>query len=181
MLVAFKKSPRSQPADGSDPSDSELMVSLQGGDHRAYEVLYARWSERLFHFLIRRAGSRTVAEEALQETWLRVYRYRHRYQPGRRFSAWLYTIAAHAGHDAREPDSESFDWEPPTRDQHHLRDYLVRALHSLSPTDRRAILLSLEGFSSAEIGEMLKIRPGTVRMRIKRAREHIKASLGSPD
>ena len=157
------------------------MVALQAGDHGAYEALYAQWSGRLFHFLIRRTGSRTAAEEALQETWLRVYRFRHRYNPKRRFSAWLYTIAANAGYDARQPDTESFDWEPPTRDQHHLRDYVIRALHSLDPVDRRAILLSIEGFSSKEIGEILKVRPGTVRMRIKRARESIKASLGDPD
>ena len=162
-------------------TDIELMASLNEGNHDAYQLLYERWGERVMHFLIRRTGSYLAAEEALQETWLRVFRFRHTYKPGRRFSAWLYTIAANAGFDAREPVTESFDWEPPVEAQHHLKDYVVRALHSLDPLDRRAILLTVEGFSSKEVGEMLEMRAGTVRMRIKRAREHIKAELGDPD
>jgi len=161
----------------SEPGDSDLMVRLQGGDVSAYDALYARYSARVFQFLVRRTGSRLAAEEALQETWLRVFRFRHRYQPERRFSAWLYTIAAHAGHDAREPDFESFDWEPPTQDDVHLRDYVIRALHALEPEDRRVILLTIEGYTSVEVGEMLSMRAGTVRMRLKRARETMKAKL----
>jgi len=163
------------------PTDAELMIALQGGDHGAYERLYERWGLKVMHFLIRRTGSYLAAEEALQETWLRVFRFRESYNPARRFSAWLYTIAANAGHDAREPATESFDWEPPVHSQHHLKDYVIRALHSLDPLDRRAILLTIEGFSSKEVGAMLKMRSGTIRMRIKRAREHIKSELGDPD
>ena len=153
------------------------MVRLKRGDASAYDALYGRWSARVFQFLVRRTGSRLAAEDALQETWLRVYRYRERYDPSRRFSAWLYTIAAHAGHDAREPEFESFDWEPPTEHDAHMRDDVIRALNALDPDDRKVILLTIEGYTSVEVGEMLQLRPGTVRMRLKRARETMNAKL----
>lgn len=154
----------------AETTDADLMLALQQGDRSAYEALYTRWGGRVFHFLVRRTGSRSAAEDANQETWLRVYRFRARYDPKRRFSAWLYTIAANAGYDAREPDFESFDWEPPTHDQHHLRDTIVRALHALDPDDRRLVLLSAEGFTSPEIADMVDMKPSAVRMRIKRVR-----------
>lgn len=161
----------------SDETDAALMRRLQRDDTRAYDALYARWGAKVFQFLVRRTGSRLAAEDALQETWLRVYRYRGRYDPSRRFSAWLYTIAAHAGHDAREPELESFDWEPPTEAQSGLRNDVIRALHALDPDDRKLILLSIEGYTSVELGEMLELKPGTVRMRLKRARDTMKARL----
>lgn len=163
------------------PTDEVLMSALQGGDHAAYEVLYQRWSARIFHFLIRRTGSRSAAEDALQETWMRVYRFRDRFQTSRRFSSWLYAIAANAGHDARKPEPESFEWEPSGEDHPELRDYLVRALHQLDPKDRRVLLLFMEGFESPEIGQMVNMKPSAVRMRIRRAREKIKATLGALD
>jgi len=153
------------------------MRRLQRGDRRAYDALYERWSAKVFQFPLRRAGSRLAAEDAMQETWLRVYRYRDRYKPERRFSAWLYTIAAHAGHDAREPELEAFDWEPPTSDDVHLRDDIIRALHTLDALDRRVILLIVEGYTSVEVGEMLQMRAGTVRMRLKRARATMRERL----
>lgn len=163
------------------PSDESLMADLQDGDPAAYEELYQRWKGPIFHFLVRRTGSHQAAEEALQETWLRVYRFRGSWQRGRKLSSWLYAIAANAGRDAREVDTTAFELDPGANSRPEVRDYLVRALHALAPEDRRVLLLVSEGFESPEVAEMLGISASAVRMRLKRAREQVLETLGALD
>ena len=86
--------------DGPD-SDEQLMRRVQAGSREAYETLYARWRDRTFAFLCKRTGARAAAEDAQQEAWLRVYRFRHRYDPTRPFRGWLFTIVANAGRERR--------------------------------------------------------------------------------
>ncbi|MCB9766014.1 MAG: RNA polymerase sigma factor [Alphaproteobacteria bacterium] len=154
------------------------MRRVQQQDRAAYEQLYQRWAPRLYPFLHRRTGSTQLAEEALQETWLRVYRYRERYDPSRPFTRWLYQVASNAGRDAREPDLESFELAPgPPDEPPWVRDALIRALHLLDGSDRRLFLLVVEGFSVAEAGRMVGVGDSTARTRLKRARARIQEAL----
>lgn len=162
----------------TEPTDEELMRQFCAGDDQAYERLYARWSSRVLNFLGRRTGSRQTAEDALQETFLNVYRYRASFRHGRRFSPWLFSIAANAGKDAPEPVPDALAYNGPHRDRPEVRDRLLRALRLLEPEERRLLLLSVEGFSSAEVGEMVGLSPGAVRMRVSRARAHVREVLG---
>jgi RNA polymerase sigma factor (sigma-70 family) len=159
-------------------SDEDLMAGIRAGDARAWQPLYDRWSGRLFDFLLRRTGSRAFAEEALQETWLRIHRYRRTFHPGRSFASWAFRIAANAGRDAREPDFESFALEGDYENRPDLRLSVLRALHDLEPADRRLFLLHVEGFDATEIGGMLDARPGTVRMQLSRVRLRLQAAIG---
>ena len=163
--------------------DRELMGEVRGGSREAYEALVAGWGPRIFAFLLRRTGSRFAAEEAYQETWLRVWQWRARYDPARAFRPWLFTIASNAGFDSRKPRRDDFELaeEPGVdRDPVPARDSLLKALHALSPADRRLVLLAGEGFNATEIGAMEALKPGTVRMRLKRARERMAAAISSP-
>jgi RNA polymerase sigma factor (sigma-70 family) len=161
----------------SEPSDEDLMVRMQQGDHQAYQALYERWGGRVMNFLLRRTGSRPLAEDALQETWLRVFRYAGSYQAPRAFAPWLFRIAANAGHDARTPEPEVFELVGSYEQQPELRDRVARALHGLPAADRSLLLLNVEGFDSSEIGEMLGQRPGTVRQRLTRIRRRLQDEL----
>ncbi len=160
------------------------MRRVQAGERAAYEELYRRWKGPVFAFLLRRAGARSFAEEAHQETWLRVYRFRRRFDPVRPFKAWVFGIAANAGRDARRPERDLMslpeDLAAP-RDSVELRDALVRALFELSARDRRLILLETEGFAPREIAVMQGLRAGTVRVRLHRARQRLGAALGGLD
>jgi len=157
------------------------MRRVQAGERGAYEALYHRWKEPIFRFLLRRTGTRTFAEEAHQETWLRVFRFRARFDADRPFRPWLYGIAANAGRDARRPERDLLslpaDLAAP-RDPVDLRDALLRALFELSRTDRRLILLETEGFAPREIAVMQDLKPGTVRVRLHRARRRLASALG---
>lgn len=164
-------------------TDEALMRRVQQGDRAAYDALYHRWTPRLFPFLHRRTGHRRLAEEALQETWLRVHRFRDRYDPEQAFKPWLYRIATNAGRDTwRRPRFDEF--EPPEGDdggalwgQLWVRDAILKSLHALDARDRRLYLLVVEGFSVAEAGRMVDLTPSTARTRIQRARARIQESL----
>jgi RNA polymerase sigma-70 factor (ECF subfamily) len=73
-------------------SDEALAERARGGDAAAFGVLAKRFQVPLFHFLCRRA-SRADAEDLLQETFLLAYTHLAKYQPGRPFRTWLFTIA----------------------------------------------------------------------------------------
>ena len=158
-------------------TDEALMARVQGGERAAYEALYERWCDRCYGFLLRRTGQRLAAEEALQETWLRVYRWRERYDPTRPFRPWLYTLAANAGRDAREPEPRHFELPRAPDDPMGLRDTLISALHLLDELDRRILLLVIEGFNATEVGAMLTLQPPAVRMRLMRARRQLREAL----
>jgi RNA polymerase sigma factor (sigma-70 family) len=154
--------------------DETLMAQVQAGDTSAYRELYERWRKPVFSFLVRRTCALALAEEAHQETWLRVYHHRHRYDSDLPFRPWLYTIAANAGRDARWPDASSLTLDPAVSEEPGLRDLLVSALHCLDGLDRRILLLVVEGFTASEIGVMIGIGDGGVRMRLSRARARIR-------
>ncbi len=70
------------------------MQRAQAGCAASFAQLVALFTPRLLRFLERRTGRRHDAEDLVQETWVRAYRYLHRFQRGRSFAAWLWTIAA---------------------------------------------------------------------------------------
>jgi RNA polymerase sigma-70 factor (ECF subfamily) len=162
-------------------SDEALMVRVQADDRDAYVLLHGRWRERLFAFLLRRCGARSEAEEALQETWLRVYRWRQRYDRSRPFRPWIFAIATNAGRDAYRPEPHLFELDVQPGEPGGLRDLVVSALAALDADDRRLLLLAIEGFEGPEIAQMLGITAGAVRVRLSRARARVRAAVRGQD
>lgn len=76
----------------TDP-DVRLMLAYRDGDEAALAELYRRWAARLLRYLERIVKEPAVAEELLQDTFLRVLDARERYAPEARFSTWLFHIA----------------------------------------------------------------------------------------
>ncbi len=82
-----------------DP-DVRLMLEVRDGNAAAFEELVLRYQGRLLTVLRHLVGSREQAEDLTQEVFLRVYRARESYQPGAKFSTWLFTIANHVAANA---------------------------------------------------------------------------------
>jgi len=159
-------------------SNELLMARVQQGDRDAFRTLYAEWRAPLFHFLLRRTGSRELAEECYQDTWARVWKSAHTYDPRRAFKSWLFTIAANVGHDAKRPVVADFRLETTTNsDRVEAKNTLVVALHMLEGRDRAMMLLSIEGFKPAEIAEAFGVSPNSVRVRLSRARSQLREQL----
>src|SRR5262245_44275206 len=75
--------------------DTELALvqQLRDGNKAAFEVVYDAFNGRLFTFLLRLSGRREVAEDLLEETWLRLVAHAHRLREDTRLGPWLFTVA----------------------------------------------------------------------------------------
>jgi RNA polymerase sigma-70 factor (ECF subfamily) len=165
-----------------DPRSDEQLMDLVGrDDRRAYDALFTRWRDRVHAFLLRRTGGAPEAEDALQQTWLNVYRARRSFVAGRAFRPWLFAIAANAGRDAVRAQPRLFALEPGDGEPTDVAELVASALAALDPQDRRLLLLAVEGFEGSEIAEMLGIGAGAVRMRLHRARERVRAAVRGDD
>jgi RNA polymerase sigma-70 factor (ECF subfamily) len=89
-------------------TDEELIAAVASGDGRGLEELCRRWERPLYQLIARHTGGRDV-EDLYQETWLRVVRAARRFDPGRRFSTWLFQIAVNLCRDwHRRPPPEKW-------------------------------------------------------------------------
>ncbi|MCM2373547.1 RNA polymerase sigma factor [Aporhodopirellula aestuarii] len=84
----------------TDP-DVRLMLRVRDDDAGAFEELVRRYQPRLVRLMNHLAPHTDLAEDLAQETFLRVYRARHRYEPGAKFSTWLFTIAGNVARNAK--------------------------------------------------------------------------------
>jgi RNA polymerase sigma-70 factor (ECF subfamily) len=171
--------------------DVRLMLAFQGGDERAFGALFERWGGRVLRFLERMVGEAGVAEDLVQETFLRVWRARERYQPEARFSTWLFTIAGNAArnelrrpfrraaHESVDDDAEGAPLalaadDPPSDelvDARRTGAGLEAALAELPERQREALWLrAVEGLSYAEVAEALATSEKSVKALIHRAR-----------
>jgi RNA polymerase sigma-70 factor (ECF subfamily) len=76
-----------------DEADEALMLRYQQGEVRAFEILLNRHRKPVFNFILRFVQSRELAEDLLQESFLRVIRSAGKYKQQAKFTTWLYTIA----------------------------------------------------------------------------------------
>lgn len=83
------------------PTDEALAREAQQGSRAAFDVLATRLRPRLVAALYRRVGSRDDAEDVAQQALLVAYRELHAFDPSRRFTTWLFTIAFRLAIDAK--------------------------------------------------------------------------------
>ena len=183
-------------------ADIAAMLRLRDGDDLALNELMSRWQEPLVRFLYRYTVSEQDALDLAQETFVRVYEHRARYDSRGKFSTWLYTIATnlcrnHARWKSRHPtvsmetqtsaqsDSTLGDQLPDktrTPDQdaagHELADAVRDAIAALPDDQRTAtILFEYEDQSHAEIAAALGCSPKAVETRLYRARQILRERL----
>jgi RNA polymerase sigma-70 factor (ECF subfamily) len=184
----------------ADPSeeteDAQLMTALASGNDPALNLLIRRWSPRILAYLSRQMESHATALDLTQETFVRVYQNRHRYDPARPFSTWLYTLATnlarnHARWQKRHPvtllEPESLREQSPATDQPDPHDQLAtneraqavrQAIQSLTDELREPLLLSTyEHCTQTQIATILGLSEKAVEMRLYRARKLLRESL----
>jgi len=171
--------------------DVRLMLAFRSGDDRAFDALFERWAGRVLRFLERMVSESSVAEDLVQETFLRVWRARERYEPEARFSTWLFTIAGNAARNElrrpfRRAAHESVDdneagaaldlaaEDPPSDelvDARRAGQGIEAALAGLPERQRQALWLrAVEGLSYAEVADALATSEKSVKALIHRAR-----------
>jgi RNA polymerase sigma-70 factor (ECF subfamily) len=84
----------------STASDSDLVKAIRQGQGESITWLVERYSPRLYRYLVRLVGEAALAEDILQDTWLRVVERLDRYDTSKPFVAWVFAVARHRAIDA---------------------------------------------------------------------------------
>ncbi len=166
----------------TEEADSILVLRCQLGDRMAWESLVHRWHPRLWRFIFGMLGDRPVAEDVLQNVWLRVVRSLVRLREPERLEAWMYQIARNVIADRfreqyRRPVHDEFVEEVCPDDGFSsidLNDSLRSALTQLHPIDRETVVLYyLEEKTLDEVAGICGVPAGTVKSRLHRARRQL--------
>jgi RNA polymerase sigma-70 factor (ECF subfamily) len=194
--VAYDESPletplaqQSNPATRISDEEKELVRLAKAGDDRGFAGLVRLHQRRAYAVARSIVLSHEDAEDAVQEGFLRAHQALDRFDPAQAFGAWLNRIVANAALDlarrrkVRSAEELSDTMPSPFHDPAEggeLRERLEAALAKLSDRARSVIVLhDIEGFTHAEIGEMLGIPGGTARSDLHHARQKLRVLLGN--
>jgi RNA polymerase sigma-70 factor, ECF subfamily len=168
-----------------------LMIRYQGGSLEAFQEIYAQLAPRVRRYLSHLAGASEIADDLLQETFLRLHRSRAAYNPKYAVSPWVFGLARNVFlmnrraarrwtklHEPREnlPEFPVL----PEADRLGSQDEIRRCIADLSPDQAEALLLHHEwGFSFEEIAGMLGISAAAARARASRAMADLRLALNN--
>ena len=183
-------------------TDAELVLRVQQGDKRAFELLVAKYQRRVERLISRLIRDPAEVEDVAQEAFIKAYRALPQFRGESAFYTWLYRIAVNTAKNflvsqgrrprpladtPAEEDGESFDAADVVEDNNtpdavlHSRqvaETVNAAIEALPPDLRTALTLrEIEGLTYEEIAEAMDCPIGTVRSRIFRAREAIAERL----
>jgi RNA polymerase sigma-70 factor, ECF subfamily len=184
--------------------ERDLVRAAKGGDLAAFEALVQRHERRIYGLARRLTGSAHEAQDVTQQTFLSAIRGLAGFRENAAFSTWLTTIAANAGlkvmrkrrglpttslDAATEPDGDGHiphpeyiaDWrDTPDRlaQRAETRQLLDAAIAELVPAHRAVFLLrDVEELSVRDTAQALGISEGNVKVRLLRARMHLRERL----
>lgn len=173
-----------------------LVSRLKAGDAAAFDAVYEAYRARLFSFLVRLSRHGDVAEDLLEETWLRLVTSASHLADDTSLAAWLFTVARNlhaswARHRALE-DTRIFDgvlaWPAPAPGEtpfeaaarSEVERRLERALVRLRVPDREILLLVVvEQLPPSTVAAALGLTPEALRKRLQRARERLAAAMAT--
>ncbi len=171
--------------------DVALLNRYLGGDIGAFDELVRAHEDRVFGICLRMMSDRDAALDAVQETFLTVFRKADRYEARAAFSTWLYRVAMNTCYDQlrkakrrrTEPLPESTDpVDPRGGDEFEsveLRPDIEAALLRIAVEFRSAVVLvDLQGLSLEQAAEILDVPVGTIKSRLFRGRKQLAMSLG---
>ena len=177
------------PAARISDEERELVSLARNGDERGFAGLVRLHQRRAYIVARSIVMTHEDAEDAVQEGFLRAYQALDRFDPAQAFGAWLNRIVANAALDlarrrkVRNAEEISESIPSAFRDpaeSGELRERLEAALAKLPDRARSVIVLhDIEGFTHAEIGEMLSIPGGTARSDLHHARQKLRVLLGN--
>lgn len=171
-------------------TDSELAQQVARRDERAFLALYDRFASRVYALTMRVLGDAMLAEEATQDTFLKLWSRARQFVPGQgELSSWLLTIAHRTAQDRlrlesrRLPASNEQDPEETWRviadvdasgSEARWRS-LYFAVQSLPMEQRQLIDLAYyQGMSQSEIADVLRLPLGTVKTRLRAAMQSLR-------
>jgi RNA polymerase sigma-70 factor (ECF subfamily) len=175
-----------------------FVARLRAGETGAFDAIHGEFNRRLFTFLMRLSRRRDVAEDLLEETWLRLVSQAERLRPDTQLGPWLFTVARNlyvsycrSRHletsqepnliglwPAGQPTPSPF--EQTAASEFHRR--LEAAIATLPASSREVLLLvAIDGLRPAEAAAVCGISPEALRQRLSRARALLVERLDAVD
>lgn len=179
-------------ADRSPFSDSALVIAARKGDMKAFERLYRLHSGKVMGLCLRMTRRRDVAEDCVQQTFIRAWRSLAAFEGRSAFGTWLHRIAVNEvlthqrNHGTRaESDGEAVEdahaepgESPRAYDAAEVMD-VERALATLPLGSRHVVVLqTVYGYSHEEVAQMLGIAVGTCKAQLHRGRRLLRERMG---
>ena len=177
----------------SPDAERELLCRVAVQEPQAFDTLYARYAPRMRGYLVRSLCPSDLIDEVIQDVMLVLWQYAARIPPGVSLMAWLCGVARHKARKACARASRPLGWhadyQPGAADdpeavllrQEHVRT-LLRTLATLPPGERAALELRVyQGCSHQEIATLTGEPVSTVRTRVSRARQRLRARIATGD
>ena len=180
-------------------SDEELILEFQENNvEAAFEILVQRYKNPLTNFVFRFLGDYAACSDVVQETMIKVFRYKDSYSSVAKFSTWVYTIAGNLarteyrrqrrrnifsisdfGEEHKTYDLPDENYRPDVIADSGIKDEIIqKALLKVKESYREAVILrDIQGMSYEEISEILGVNEGTVKSRINRGRAQLQELL----
>ena len=180
-------------------SDEELILEFQtNGTERAFEILVQRFKNPLTNFVYRFLGDYDSCSDIVQDTFVKVYRYKDSYSSLAKFSTWIYTIAGNLarteyqrrrrrnffsisnyGDEEKTFDIPDNSYRPDVAADASMKNEIIqKALLKVRDSYREAVILrDIQELSYEEIAEIMQIEVGTVKSRINRGRAELQKYL----
>jgi RNA polymerase sigma-70 factor, ECF subfamily len=179
---------------GSNPEDAALAAACRAGDLHAYERLYRLQGARMRNLARNLLGTQSDAEDAVQETFLKVQRSITSFRGQSSFVTWTFRILVNTCHDLRRSRMRRKEFVPDEREDAampvearapgghpSLKLALERAIAALTQQQRNVFLLyEVEGFHHAEIAAMLEITETASKNTLFQAKRNLRQTLEAP-
>ncbi len=181
--------------------ETRLAKLARNGDRGAFADLVELYKDKIFHLAYRMLNNTHEAEDAVQETFLRVYMNLDRYDENQKFSTWIFRIGTNLcidrlrkrkkktySLDAEMPDGEGNDFysmlpgheDTPEKQVilSETQQQIRKAIDTLPEKYKSVVILRyLHDLSLQEIGEVLDMPVTTVKTRVHRGREYLRKKL----
>jgi len=178
LLGTFRVNARIQSRD-----DEDLVHAMQRGDEKAFDLLYERYFDKMYAFVVRRVGHHQTAEDLVSDIFTKAFTHRLSFVWRTSFSAWIYRIATNriTDHHRTKRPTEEFDETkhdrpstvpraPDEIDREILRKKLETVLEKLTDRERLAVTMKFYGqCNNEEIAKVLRVTLTNVGVILHRA------------
>lgn len=172
----------------------ELIKRSQRGDTDAFQKLAQSYKSRIYSLSLRMLGNPTDAEDAAEESVIKLYYSMKKFRGQSSFSTWVYAVTRNTCLDMLRKNEKkrtdidleeveyfitSHDGDPEEASERgHKVAFLKKTINSLPEENRKTLILrEMDGYSYEEIAELLNVSVGTVKSRISRAKERIRSEF----